>query len=450
LPGLPAAPFGPAIRAEYASLLPLGQLDPRNSPELTSPSTLRPDRVHAWSLGVQREITKDAVFEVRYVGNHAEDLFQSVNANPEIAGLQSAFPGAIPAGLTPCPAANAAVPSAIGRINCNEGILLQVGNTGFSNYNGLQTEFRTTNIFHQLTLRTGYTFSKTLDNTSEIFNTFGAGNSSTYAQNPLNVKGGEYGISGLDFPNTWTLSFVEDLPFMRTQHGVLGHIVGGWALSGTYILQSGQPFTPSQLAVNAFSSPVEDVAFDQSFNNTIPDVIRPFLGSASAPQTQVGIYAGDACAASPAFTNWAVACATPPSTLISLNSLNASGTVTQVSNSQVRVIANGGEAESIFNTPFGNAGRNILRDYHTNIGNFTLFKNIKFSERATLQWHMTMDNVFNHPNYGNTIPGISPYIENAGVPGANTTFGDPKVTSTADLACPAGSRCIFFGLKVIY
>src|SRR5262249_16235988 len=43
LPGLPAAPFGPAVRAEYASLLPLGQLDPRNSPELVSPASFRPD-----------------------------------------------------------------------------------------------------------------------------------------------------------------------------------------------------------------------------------------------------------------------------------------------------------------------------------------------------------------------------------------------------------------------
>jgi len=27
---------------------------------------------------------------------------------------------------------------------------------------------------------------------------------------------------------------------MRSQRGLLGHIAGGWAISGTYILQSGQ------------------------------------------------------------------------------------------------------------------------------------------------------------------------------------------------------------------
>jgi hypothetical protein len=449
LPGLPAAPFGPAVRSEYASLLPLGKLDPRNSPEQVSPSSFRPDKVHGWSLGVQRELTKDAVVEVRYVGNHAVDLFQSVNANPYIAGLASAFPSMVPAGLTPCPG-NPSIPSAQGRVNCNAGIQLAIGNGGFSNYNGLQTEFRATNIFHQLTLRTNYTFSKTLDNTSEIYNTFGGGNTETYAQNPLNISGGEYGISGIDFPNTWTLSFVEDIPFMRAQHGVLGHVIGGWAFSGTYILQSGQPYTPSQEVVNAFSSPIEDVAFNQALNNGVPDVVRPFVGNPSAPADQVGIYASDACASSPVFSSWAAACNTPPGALISVNSLNANGTVTTVNKNQVRLIANGAQADAVFGMPFGTAGRNILRDYHTNIGDFTLFKNIKFGERATLQWHMTMNNVFNHPNYGNTIPGINPFIENAGILAPFTTFGNPKWVSSATLACPAGTRCVFFGLKVIY
>jgi hypothetical protein len=63
---------------------------------------------------------------------------------------------------------------------------------------------------------------------------------------------------------------------------------------------------------------------------------------------------------------------------------------------------------------------------------------------------MTMNNVFNHPNYGNTIPGISTFIENAGAAGEGAAFGDPKVQSDANLACPGGVRCVYFGLKVIY
>lgn len=456
IPGVPASPLGPAVRAAYASLLPIGKLDPRNSPEVTLDPHLSPDRVHEWSLGIQRNVTKDAALEVRYVGNHGENLFQSINVNPSIAGLASAFPSYIPAGVTPCPApATGNPPPGVGRVNCNAGIQLEVANSGFSNYDGLQAEFRTSNIFRQLTLRSSYTWSKTMDNVSEIFNTFAGGNSETYAQNPLNVQGGEYSLSGIDFPQTWTLSFVEDIPFMRSQRGLLGHIAGGWAVSGTYILQSGQNYTPQQIFVNAATSPVEDVAFDSAFNNTVPDVVRPFLANAGAPVTQVGIYASDACFSfgqpvPPPGTGFVgPGCALPANTLISMNGIN-NGAVTPVTNSQVHYIANGGESESILGVPFGNVRRNSVRDYKTNIGNFTLFKNFKFWERATLQWHMTMNNVFNHPNYGNTIPGISTFIENAGAGGAGAAFGDPTVQSDANLSCPAGSRCVYFGLKVIY
>jgi hypothetical protein len=451
LPGVPASPFGPSVRAAYASLLPVGQLDPRNSPEVTLDPHLSPDKVHEWSLGIQRNVAKDAAFEVRYVGNHGENLFQSINVNPYIQGLASAFPSYIPAGVTPCPAPAAGnpVPPGVGRVNCNAGIQLEVANSGYSNYDGLQTEFRTSNIFRQLTLRTSYTWSKTMDNVSEIFNTFAGGNSESLAQNPLNVKGGEYSLSGIDFPQTWTLSFVEDVPVMRSQRGMLGHIAGGWALSGTYILQSGQNYTPQQIFINAASSPIEDVAFDQAFNNTVPDVVRPFLANPRAPVTQVGVFASDACAAFSTAPGNGPGCSLPANTLISMNGIN-NGAVTPVTNSQVHFIGNGGESESILGVPFGDVRRNSVRDYHTDLGNFTLFKNFKFWERATLQWHMTMNNVFNHPNYGNTIPGITTFIESAGAAGAGAAFADPTVQSDANLSCPAGARCVYFGLKVIY
>ncbi len=459
--GLPASPFGPAVRSEYASSLKTGVFDPRNFNRTVTPSTFRPDSYDQWSFGIQREIVKNAVIEARYVGNRGRNEFQSINVNPFIGGLAASFPNLVPATDKPCSTAAtpSTIPNATGRVSCDGGVTDETANTGYSNYNGLQTEFRATNLFHQLTLRTNYTWSKTLDNVSEIFSTFGAANSIAYSQNPLNYSSQEYGISGLDYPNTWTMSMVEEIPVMRSQRGVLGHIVGGWAVSGTYILQSGQPYTPSQEFINTLSGGVaNDVNFDLAEIGTL-ETSRPFLGSLSAPVTQVGIYAADACSAGAgASTGWnsAAVCGAAPGTLLSLNAMNAAVAVggtapaTAVTTNQVRFIANGAEADKIYGTPFGNTGRNILRDYHTDIGNFTLIKNFKFWERANLQWHMTMLNAFNHPNYGNTIPGISPFIEDAGTPGAFTTFGETSVVSSGSAACPAGVRCIFFGLKVSY
>ena len=85
----------------------------------------------------------------------------------------SDFPNLVPAGITPCPASQAVVASAVGRANCNQGIQRNRVNGGSSDYNALQTEFRANNLFKQLTIRTGYTFAKNLDNVSEIFATFG-------------------------------------------------------------------------------------------------------------------------------------------------------------------------------------------------------------------------------------------------------------------------------------
>lgn len=443
--GLIADPIGTNVRAEYAGDLTLGVFDPRSFDRTTVAPSFGPDRVHEWSLGIQRQVTANSAFEVRYVGNHGWDLFQSINANPYIAGLAASYPNLIPSGITPCtnPLPSLYNPSlginvATGRVSCDAGVTNETANSGFSNYDAVQAEFRTTALHNQLTMKMGYTYSKTMDNVSEIFSTFAGGNSVAYSQNPLNYTGQEYGLSGLDTPNVWTLTLLEDIPFMRSQHGVLGHILGGWAISGTYIIASGEPFTPSQEFLNYYSGGVaNDTAFDLAFIG-VPETSRPFVGNLGAPAQQVGIYAGDAC------TVFGVGCSVAANTLISMNAINAApaGTtppVDTVSKSQVRFILNGAEADSIFGTPFGDGGRNSLREGWTNTGNFTLFKNIKFWERVTLQWHMTMFNVFNHPNY----TGTNPFAENAGNPGWFTGFANNYLEN-------GGNRTIYFGLKIIF
>lgn len=436
--GVLAVPTGENVRSEYASDLTYGTFDPRNFNRTTIAPSFGPDRVHEWSLGVQRQVTANSAFEARYVGNHGWDLFQSINANPYIAGLAASYPNLVPSNLTPCTTPISTVPNALGRVSCSAGITNETANSGFSNYNALQLEFRTTNLAHQLTLKMGYTFSKTMDNVSEIFSTFAGGNSIAYAQNVLNYTGQEYSLSGLNTPNVWTVMFVEDLPFMRSQHGWLGHIVGGWAISGNYIIASGEPFTPSQIEINAESGGVaNDTNFDLANIGTL-ETSRPFIGNLSAPVQQVGIYAADACAV------FSVGCSTPATTLISMNAINAAspGTtppVVPVSRGQVRFIANGAEADAIFGTPFGDATRNSLREYWTNTGNFSVFKNVNITERWKMQWHMTMTNVFNHPNF----TGINPFIENAGNPNFTLGFANPQLQN-------GGNRTIYFGLKVLF
>jgi hypothetical protein len=409
-----------------------------------------PDKVHSYSFGFEREITNNAAVEVRYAGNRAYDLFQSANANPFIADLKTDFPNLVPAGLTPCPAAQAVVPQAVGRENCNLGVERIRTNGAYSYYNGLQTEFRANNLFKQLTIRSAYTWSKNLDNVSEIFSTFAGGNSLNWAQNPLDTGKGEYSFSGLDIPHQWTILATEELPFFREQHGVVGHVLGGWGFSANYLLASGQRYTPVQ-AFSAFATAAGDY-YDLGFIGAFVgvDVARPFLGNINAPASAVGIYAGDACALF-SLTGTDALCSGNPNQLVSLNAIGQSGCETKatvgcpftaVTNSQVRYITNTGIAQTVFKTPFGTARRNLSQDAMSNIANFSLLKKTKISERTTFEFRMTMLNALNHQNFQT----VDPFMEDAGFRFQGTGFGDPSVTNSVPVGyASANTRIIYFG-----
>ena len=164
-------------------------------------------------------------------------------------GLLQDFPNLIPnaSAISPCLATQQVGPGAgtdVGRVNCGTGIVRSRNNGGFSDYHALQTEVRATNLFKQLGIRAGYTFSKNLDNVSEIFATGTAGNTLFAAQNPFQTGDAERSISGLNITHAFTLSATETLPFFKEQHGLIGHILGGWELSAAYVYGSGQPYSP--------------------------------------------------------------------------------------------------------------------------------------------------------------------------------------------------------------
>jgi hypothetical protein len=448
---LPATPTGPNVRAELASSLTPGVLDPRTQAETSITPDFGPDRIHTWSLGIEREVSKNSAVEVRYVGNRATNLFQSINGNPFVADLAASFPQFLPAGVTPCttplisPAPGVAPgPTSpdFGREHCGQGVLRLRTNTGYSHYHALQSEFRTNNLFKQLTLRLAYTFSKTLDNVSEIFGTGLAGNTVAFSQNPTDFRKGEYSFSGIDYPHQVSVLLTEQLPFFKEQHGLFGHLFGGWAISANYIAASGQRYTPSQIATAEFTAPGD--FYDQTFLGTFAgtDSARPFLGSRNAPVTNVGAFGSDACAffgitGSEAFCSPALA-----NTLLSVNAINNTqnpGQAVPVTANDVRYILNGGGAQAVFGTPFGNVRRNVEQDALTSIGNLSAFKSIKFNERVAFEFHATALNVLNHPNF----LSIDPFLEDAGLTSPGTGFGDPTVTNSQPRKLLFGGRISF-------
>jgi hypothetical protein len=426
---LPTNPIGPNVRSALSPYLTHGMSDPRQYSQSTIPKGLSADYVSAWAFGIQQEITHQLVAEARYIGNHSGNLFQTINANPYLAGLQRAFPNEIPSSVS--------VSSVNGREDGNSYLTRERTNTGYSDYHSLQTELRANDLFDQLEFSAAYTWSKTTDNISEIFSTGGAGATSALAQNPLNYTSGEHGLSGLDFPQNLTLNFVEQLPFYKEQRHLTGHIFGGWDLAGAYFIASGQTYTPIQYGFDNFgsNSGVSDYSFNASYGAG-PDDLRPFLGSRQANATQVGAYAGDVC-------NYyrGASCGISPNTLISFNNANASGdkTAQTVSTPSVRYIMNSTYAQKAFGSPWGNVARNDARDSRTNTANLTVTKNFKLHDSLNALVRANFSNLFNHPNY----TSIDPYLDNAGLHASNTGFGDPEVT-------PANVRQITFSAKLAW
>ena len=474
---LPATPIGPNVRTSLASALQHGVFDPRSFAETNMSPDFGPDKVHSYTLGVARELSKNSAIEARYAGNRAYDLFQSINGNPEIRNLQADFPGLVPAGATPCPLGQVVTGPGqsdlsknlgFGRENCGQGVLRTRANTGYSYYNALQVEFRATNLFKQLLIKSSYTFSKNLDNVSEIFSTFGGGNTVAFSQNPTDFKKGEYSFSGLDIPHQWTILFDEQLPFYKDQKGFVGHVFGGWSFSGNYILASGQRYTPSQifeasasdlsLAGGGLSTTGSKDYFDSgyfgNFNGGVEQA-RPFLGSRNAPVTSVGIMMADACdlfitgapmSAGPSgpqmcrlsnFNKTDIISWTQLQAAMQNNSFNVNTFLpTKITSNDVRYIINAFTAQGVFGTPFGNTPRNDAQDAITNFASFAVFKRVKVSEKTSFEFHATMTNVFNHFNFSS----VDPFVTDAGLATSFTGFGDPSTTG-------GNGRRIFLGGK---
>jgi hypothetical protein len=410
-------------------------------------------------------------------------LYQTVDGNPFLGtaanhGLLQDFPQLLPPG-TPtagCATTTQVGPGAgsdVGRVACGLGVVRARTNGAFSDYNALQTEFRANNLFKQLTLRASYAFSKNLDNTSEIFSAAqGAGNTLFAAQNPFSTGDAERSISGLDIPQAFTIAFTETLPFLKEQHGLLGHILGGWEFSGAYVYGSGQPFTARQGGV--FTNVNSKVSATGNYFDTnyvtafVGDGARPFYGNPNAPAGNVGIFCGDLIPLGIGATNATCLALGGNTTLLSFNALNAPGAtdprgclrgtlacqLVPISQNDVRFIINMHTAQQVFGTPFGNVARNTLRDAISNRLDASIFKNIKIGERSNFELRLSAANALNHFNFRN----VDPNMEDAGLgaPGAAQSlfgvgFDRPEQTPSTGLGFfTSGGRIVTISGKFTF
>jgi hypothetical protein len=450
---LPASPTGDVVRAAFSSSLQKNTFDPRFFNETIVGSDFHSPYSEQWSIGIQRQINRNNVAEIRYVGNHGVGLFQTINRNPDISNLFNGFSlgafgtfpnfrsllgGAVPLTCTDDPATADNEGVCNGRI-LRQGNVRSRENTGSSTYNGLQARYNG-RLFNQLTMGASYTFSKTLDNASEVF-TFGEGFAS---QNALDLNAGEKGLSGNDRRHASSMNVLWDVPFFKKQEGFTGHLLGGWQVNGTYVLASGRPFTPSEFCnVACIGIGYEDIGFAGTFLGF--DNLRPFAGNRKAPRDSVGITATDA-----GLIFFGAPIAASPTGLYSFNQLETTGNLVPVTANDVRFIFNGPGAARQFGTPFGTVLRNSERGPALNQLNIGIFKTTRVRENFKVQFRTELFNALNHPNPGYGVANVSTlpdtFIEDAGNAGGAGTFNGFNDRKAMELS----SRRVQFGIRLIF
>lgn len=446
IPGLPAggAFNTPAIQAFLIPLAPNGgnpgaRLETTFAPDFSTPYS------EQWSFGMQRRINSRIAAEVRYVGNHTLHNYQATDGNPALNPLiQAGFGKLIPAGLTPC--SNPALPGStngLGYANCNLTDDVQYGTSAYSRYNGLQSELRIQN-WHGVTASATYTFSKTIDNTSEAFasqNGFG-GNTNQYAQSPFDISRAERGLSGYDFPHAVGVALIYELPFYKNRAGLRGRALGGWEMSTTYRYTSGQPYTVVQ---NQIAGSLCDPT---NFSGGNVDECRPILSNARLPFNSVGQYCDGTTATC---VGASTSSPLPLGTLVNVSDpcFGSAGTGAPCAVTPITAahwIVNSPAAAAFLGSPFLGAGRNLFRGQAISTPNLAFFKNTKLTERFSLQLQAQAFNVLNAQFLG--VPNADVNSQSFGSRAFNNNGGGTFAGNTTYDGI--AQRHLLFGAKLIF
>ena len=173
-----------------------------------------------YNFGVQREIFKNTVFSLSYVGSRGYYLMVQNDLNPEIPTIvdgQPTFPLGSP------------------RQNPNLGSIAFNKPDGSSWYNSLQA-YLTHNLGRNLQFQASYTYSKCIDYGSVAFG-LEAGNSGQQAQSdPYNLAR-DKGVCDFDVRHNFVANTVYRLPFQGNRW------VEGWQVSGIVTARTGTPFS---------------------------------------------------------------------------------------------------------------------------------------------------------------------------------------------------------------
>lgn len=305
--------------------------------------------VQSWVISLQREITKDTVFELAYNGNHSLNLpiladYNQAAPNPVTATCNGNVAPAITSG---CLGIQARRPD-----QSFDGITW-VDPAGDNDYNGLSVrlEHRFARGFYALN---SFTWGKALGDSEQALEYY----SNLTGANPQNINnlGAERGPSSYDATFVNVTSVVYQLPvgkgrqFMGSLNPILDAVLGGWEINTINTASTGLPVNVYYTPTTAAS--VSDIAAEYRGQPFLRPNISGSSASQSTPQSLLTYFAGSTFA-------------TPS-----------------------------------VNNPFGNLGRNAFRAPGMEQWDLGLNKNFRITEDIRLQFRSEFFNVLNHTNFG--------------------------------------------------
>ena len=352
------------------------------------PKDSKASYVESYFLSVQKELAKNTLLDVAYVGNHGMKLEGFLNGNQKNPALGFARPyGNWPSDIT------------------------EALNEFSSHFDALQVRYEQ-RFVSGLTLLNSFTWEHALDNASASLE----GNTPS-PQDANNLKA-DYGQSDYNLPVANVTSLVYDLPFGRGRHylssanPVADVLLGGWQISAINTIQAGTPFNLTYTPNSANAVSPQITATYRGANEYRPNVV--------AGQPVLLCNSGHSC----------------------LSHRLSSGTIQYVNPAAFSLPATKDASGNLL-SPFGNAARNPARTpafYETDLD-----LNKRFAtpvERIKIELRGELYNVFNHTNLYLPSSALGSASGSSAV--VTPASGVGVVSGTFE------PRIVQFGLKVLY
>ena len=374
---------------------------------------MRDSSVQSYYFGVERQFFHDFLLRLNYQGSMGRHLSQLMNLNRYDGmeynlNLSTSDPGR---------------PNAL-----YSGFNYRANNLN-SNYNAMVTEVQK-RMAKGLQFQFSFTWSRLMDQGSDLFS--GSTSTGAWSQPYYFISNNdpklEYGPGAFDHQKNFKAIFTYELPFLKSQQGFAGHVLGGWQLASFYQGYSGHPIEVYNARcrvkgdapdANGF---LENIGGDYNLDgvcNDHPD----FIGSSAAAAYS------HASPADGIFTdNNEIGCgfAGSKSSQASIAACNASyGVVTP---------------NTLFVNPsgtgihFGDLGRNLFRGPWFNGIDGSLMKNFRVTEKVKMQIRFEALNLINHPNFD--------YID--------TNLNSGTFAKAQGLAGAAPSRRLQMGARITF